>query len=122
VRPGGRTGVGARNHCAHGKGVSMETILDWRPFDYATIETKDDDMLMLRTVQLEPLPDGRSTRMHCHIKVQMPGPAWLRRAVVKFMMTKIFKFDQMLVGAARMLAEDQRSQMMPQPLAGAASN
>jgi hypothetical protein len=34
-RPGGRTGVGAKNHCAHGKhDVTRETVLDWQPFDY----------------------------------------------------------------------------------------
>jgi hypothetical protein len=36
IRPGGRNGVGARNHCAHGKSTTLETILDWRPFDYVT--------------------------------------------------------------------------------------
>jgi hypothetical protein len=39
LRPGGRTAAGAQNHCAHGKDVFIETILDWRPFDYYTTET-----------------------------------------------------------------------------------
>ncbi len=34
--PLGRTGAGTVNHCAHGKGVIIEEILDWRPFDYYT--------------------------------------------------------------------------------------
>ncbi|MFX0049591.1 MAG: DUF2652 domain-containing protein, partial [Candidatus Hermodarchaeota archaeon] len=29
LRPGGRTGIGARNHCAHGLGVLLETVQDW---------------------------------------------------------------------------------------------
>ena len=35
----GRTGSGAVNHCNHGiAGETLETILDWRPFDYYTSE------------------------------------------------------------------------------------
>ena len=34
---GNRRGVGATNHCMHGKGASIEQLLDWRPYDYFTI-------------------------------------------------------------------------------------
>jgi uncharacterized protein YndB with AHSA1/START domain len=34
----GRRGVGTTNHCVHGHGVLVEEILDWRPFDYFTIQ------------------------------------------------------------------------------------
>ncbi len=37
--PGGRRGPGTQNHCLHGKDAIIEDILDWRPFDYATMET-----------------------------------------------------------------------------------
>ena len=37
-RPRGRMGSGASNHCAHGKGVLTEVVLDWRPFEYSTTE------------------------------------------------------------------------------------
>ncbi len=41
IRPNGRTGIGATNHCAHGEGeLSGETILDWLPFEYFTVESK----------------------------------------------------------------------------------
>ena len=36
----GRLDVGATYHCAHGDQGSDETILDWRPFDYMTVEAK----------------------------------------------------------------------------------
>ena len=32
----GRRGVGTVNHCAHGKNVSIEEILDWMPPEYVT--------------------------------------------------------------------------------------
>jgi hypothetical protein len=34
----GRRGVGTRNHCMHGEGASFEEVLDWRPFDYFTLQ------------------------------------------------------------------------------------
>jgi hypothetical protein len=34
----GRRGVGTTNHCAHGRNVIVERILDWRPYDYLTME------------------------------------------------------------------------------------
>jgi uncharacterized protein YndB with AHSA1/START domain len=38
LRPGGRTKQGAQNHCVHGKSVSVEDIVDWKPFDYFTAD------------------------------------------------------------------------------------
>jgi len=38
IRPGGRTGAGAQNHCAHGKNVFVETVLDWHPFEDFTTD------------------------------------------------------------------------------------
>src|ERR1041384_1571535 len=58
-RPKGRNGSGASNHCAHGKTVSTEVTLDWRPFDYSTIETYANGKKMFtETLRLEPLPSG----------------------------------------------------------------
>ncbi len=80
VRPGGRTGAGASNHCAHGKnGLSCETILDWRPFDYVTSLTTNDKMPdklfdMMTTVSLKPIDNGNGTRAQWSNKFQrLPG-------------------------------------------------
>jgi hypothetical protein len=32
--PGGRRGIGTVNHCMHGKNVSIEEVVDWRPPHY----------------------------------------------------------------------------------------
>jgi len=105
VRPGGRTGVGARNHCAHGKGVAVETILDWRPFDYFSFETDDNGVVSLETMQLEPLPDG-ATRLHDHLQMKLPLPRWLRRRLAHFMMNVMMKYSQMIANSARLLGEE----------------
>jgi hypothetical protein len=60
--PGGRRGVGAENHCRHGKDAVIEEILDWRPFDYVTdrtiLETPSGPVKVLHTVELEPVAPG----------------------------------------------------------------
>ena len=56
----GRVGVGAVNHCAHGKGEeTLLTILDWRPFDYVTVDSAFGfNMHGLMTTYLQPIPGG----------------------------------------------------------------
>lgn len=90
-RPKGRTGVGARNHCAHGKGESTETILDWRPFDYFTTESQGPSMkgvTMKHTYQFVPMDGGR--------------------ALVSFMLVNMFKMRDMMNNLARMAEDEYR--------------
>ena len=35
----GRRGVGTVNHCVHGKDAVVEEILDWRPYEYVTLDS-----------------------------------------------------------------------------------
>jgi uncharacterized protein YndB with AHSA1/START domain len=64
--PGNRRGVGATNHCMHGKDAIIEEVLDWRPFDYFTVRSTMGTPLgairFLTTFELEPTADG--TRIH----------------------------------------------------------
>jgi uncharacterized protein YndB with AHSA1/START domain len=57
----GRRGTGTRNHCVHGKDVVLEEVLDWRPFDYFTIERRTPMPLLKPvrvTYELEDTPEG----------------------------------------------------------------
>jgi len=104
-RPAGRTGSGARNHCAHGGGVITESVLDWRPFDYSTTEsTENGKKTMTQTMRLEPLPGG-GTRLHNAIRLHIPLPAPLRRIAARQMLLKKYKYDQVLILAARLAGE-----------------
>jgi uncharacterized protein YndB with AHSA1/START domain len=97
LRVGGRTGTGARNHCAHGKDETVEAILDWRPFDYVTcemIEHNNEHAMMTQTIDLETLPEGRGTRVNVFIKLGMPLPKFLRRSAAYIMIKKMLKYDQ----------------------------
>jgi uncharacterized protein YndB with AHSA1/START domain len=64
--PRGRTGVGTTHHCAHGKMLITEEIVDWRPFDYVTTDQGwPMGARSLGTDRLEPL--GAGTRLRCHV-------------------------------------------------------
>jgi hypothetical protein len=93
-RPGGRNGPGASNHCAHGKnlkGSLVETILDWRPFDYYTFEATEGNSNMRQTYKLEAIADGKGTRLHLLVVMVSPAlPRFLRRAMLKMMLSKMF--------------------------------
>ncbi len=58
LRPGGRMKQGAENHCIHGKEVSLEKIVDWRPFDYFTVEVTTTLGLLRTTYALEHTDRG----------------------------------------------------------------
>jgi uncharacterized protein YndB with AHSA1/START domain len=85
--PKGRTTVGAVNHCIHGNNLAMiETVLDWRPFDYFTV-TQDvlKAVLMTITFQLQPTAIGTHMTYICslHPQISLPMPASLKLATVK---------------------------------------
>jgi len=95
TRPGGRNGPGATNHCAHGKnlqGTTIETILDWRPFDYFTIEGVDEKMTVRQTYRLEPNEDGTITRLHVLAVMISPSiPRLIRRPMFKMAFSKMMQ-------------------------------
>jgi hypothetical protein len=93
ARPGGRNGPGASNHCAHGKnlkGSLVETILDWRPFDYYTAEATEGNLITRQTVKFEPLSDGKKTRLHILTKLISPSlPRFIKKPILNMMITKM---------------------------------
>lgn len=66
IATGNRRGVGATTHCLHGAEVSVEELLDWRPYDYFTlrnaIPTPMGVIRLLETTEFEPTPDGTIIR------------------------------------------------------------
>jgi len=93
TRPNGRSGVGAINHCAHGKGLSEETILDWHPFDYVTCHSVDTGNENRMMYLLSPLGDGGRTHLELRIKLFSPKPLWLGRIFMKLMFAKEKPFE-----------------------------
>src|SRR5688572_6803479 len=105
-RPKGRAGSGASNHCAHGKTVSTEVTLDWRPFEYSTTDSfENGKKTFSETFRLEPLPNG-GTRVHNYSRMIMPLPRWLRRIVARMIVLKQMKYDQGVAKAAQLAGEE----------------
>lgn len=62
---GGRTKVGANFHCAHSSGDFFNKIVDWKPFDYYTVEQNAAGLKYYRTIRLEY--DGKITKFGLYI-------------------------------------------------------
>lgn len=107
-RPKGRAGAGASNHCAHGKTVSTEVTVDWRPFDYSTVDSYENGKKMFsETIRLEPLPDG-GTLVHDYCQLHLPLPSWLRKFFARAIMLNHFKYDQLMRRAAELAGEEYK--------------
>lgn len=84
MRPGGRTGPRASNHCATYRAV--EYVLDWRPFSYYTVRITSGGLDVLTTVSLNRTDGG--TRLTWRMKVELPFPRWLLRKIARWLATR----------------------------------
>jgi uncharacterized protein YndB with AHSA1/START domain len=111
-RPKGRAGKGASNHCAHGKSISTEIALDWRPFEYSTTDSfNGGKKVASETIRFEELP-GRGTRVHDVMQLHMPLPRFLRRILVRLVMKYVYHYHDELHKAAQLAGEEfAKSQM-----------
>jgi uncharacterized protein YndB with AHSA1/START domain len=111
--PKGRTTVGAVNHCMHGKDLAMiETVLDWRPFDYFTV-TQDVLQAVLMTITFQLQPIGTSTHMTyiCRLQpeIPLPMPASLKLATVKRELEKL-KIKEAYEKIAQLVVQDNQAE------------
>ena len=90
TRPKGRTGVGAVNHCAHGKGTLQTTIVDWKPFDYYTQYTVSGKQKWHDFYEIKPLAGKNGSILICRWKTEDMGlPRWIIKLLGKFMVQKV---------------------------------
>jgi hypothetical protein len=86
IATGNRRGVGATNHCMHGKSATIEEILDWRPYDYftarTTVTTPMGPVRFVVTTEFEPTPGGTIV----HQRFGAPGTP-KERALMEQMMS-----------------------------------
>ncbi len=88
ARPNGKNGIGAKNHCAHGKGATEEVMVDWRPFEYATCHSVNGSSEYRSMYIFTPLDDGHRTHVELRMKLFRPKPLWLARIMVKMMFAR----------------------------------
>jgi len=89
-RPGGRSGAGAQNHCAHGKGLMAYTYLDWRPFQYFTAEALEGKMKHWEMFQVESAAGENHARLTVRIKLIASLPPWLKRIMTTYLAKNTF--------------------------------
>lgn len=105
-RPQGRPGIGSSNHCAHGKSVSTEVIVDWHPFDYYTAHSFENGKhTFTETMRFEALPNG-GTRVRDALKAKMPIPRFARSAMMKHMLINQHHLDKCMELAAQLANEE----------------
>jgi hypothetical protein len=98
-RPDGLMGAGAVNHCDHGVGMVVETVLDWRPFEYFTVEMRlsPGNLKVLETIRLETIPNDR-TRVSAYLRFQnmrlLAKP--MGHFVARFLEARIGRIDRLV--------------------------
>jgi hypothetical protein len=105
-RPQGRPGVGSSNHCAHGRSISTEVMVDWHPFEYYTAYSYEKGKhAFTETMRLEALPNG-GTRVHDLLRMHMSIPRSIRRTALKYVMITRHHYDKAMALAARLAGEE----------------
>jgi len=77
----------------------LETIMDWKPFEYYTTEYP-------MAIQTHHLSSQRaSTQLNVYFKLKMPLPRWLTRTLARSMF-RMFNMEEQFERMARMIAEE----------------
>ena len=93
----GRIGLGATQHCAHGKDSTVHDIVDWRPFDYVTWHIRLPMGAIVRQMaELTPLENGGTHLSLRCAKPEGPNPVAtvLVRTITRLAMAKRLVSDQ----------------------------
>jgi hypothetical protein len=104
LRPSGRRGKGATNHCANSKVTEM--VLDYRPFEYYTSSMGRGLATFTLTVNFEVIPYG--TRLSWHVKMNGALPGAIRRFVCRMMLEKGIKVKQGFEKLFQLVQEEEQ--------------
>jgi hypothetical protein len=100
-RPSGRTGPAAQNHCSNSN--ILEKILDWRPFDYYTVNLSKGFLNLLITSELEPTTKG--THLKWNIKMKSGLPRWVRRRICRHLVAQKWHLTESFDLMAQLMKE-----------------
>ena len=106
--PNGRRGIGAQTHCMHGQDAAMkETVLDWKPFDYYTVDQDAGKMLgdTITTYRFEPIQNGKATHLTIHIKGNVVRGIF-NRPLLKLIYGRVF-FPKIIKNLSAQIAATQ---------------
>jgi uncharacterized protein YndB with AHSA1/START domain len=77
----GRRGIGTTNHCVHGAGVSLEEVLDWRPYEYFTLRNTMQGGTWVTTEELRESDTGTRVTIRFQRPRSAKDKAWLTEAL-----------------------------------------
>jgi hypothetical protein len=103
LRPMGRIGKGATNHCASSN--VMEKILDYRPFDYYTSTMSRGLFKMMLTSEFKEIPSG--TRLSWHVKIVSFLPKIISKYLCRLMLEKGIKINQSFDMLTQLIQRDK---------------
>jgi hypothetical protein len=105
-RPQGRPGIGSSNHCAHGKSITTEVMVDWHPFEYYTAHSfANGKHVFTETMSFEGLPNG-GTRVRDALKMHQSIPRFIRGVMLKYVLINQHHYDKALALAAQLANEE----------------
>ena len=92
-RTSGRTGVGTVYHCAHGVQSTLQTIVDWRPYEYFTVKDVSGfgplKPSVLSSYRFSPIDESRTLVTFCMGRPRQGGP--LRGVMVGLMWATVVR-------------------------------
>ena len=105
LRPMGRIGRGATNHCVNSKVI--EKILDFRPFDYYTSSMGMGPFSVVLTSEFKEIASG--TRLFWHVKLNSFLPRQVSRYLCKLILEKGVKVHQSFDKLSELIQSDKLS-------------
>jgi Protein of unknown function (DUF2652) len=105
-RPNPGTRKGATNHCVNSK--VMESILDFRPFQYYTSSMVRGIFNFTQTVKFDETSSG--TRLYWHIKMNSVLPRFMTRAITRLIVLKGMKVHDGFERLRKLVEEEGKSE------------
>lgn len=102
-RPSGRLARGATNHCVNSK--IIETILDYRPFEYYTSSMRRGLFNMTLTSEFKDIASG--TWLSWHLKINSILPHGMSRFFCRLMVEKGMKLNECFDRLAELIQQDK---------------
>lgn len=113
TRPSRSTRKGATNHCVSSK--VMESILDFRPFQYYTSSMERGALNFTQTVKFEETSTG--TRLYWHVKMNGVLPKFMKRFICKLLILKGMKIYDGFERLRQLVEQDEKEQEIKSELA-----
>jgi hypothetical protein len=106
---GGRTGANSITHCVHGEHLAMvETVRDWRPFDYMTVTQASKGIQSDLQYVLTPIND-HTTHFEMRILIHSSFPDFMIRLICKFVFSRLYPVEKTILNRMQFLIAESNA-------------